>query len=148
MIVQVRTIPAPMVVTVAGEVDLDTAPQLREQIFALPEENLVLDISGVRLLAAAGLRTLLEVQNRRARSGAQLVLVGPSTFVRRVLCVTGLEKALPITTSVDEAVAFLAGPAERTSSSGPRADADGHRPTIPPARRLPRSWRQRGQAEA
>jgi anti-anti-sigma regulatory factor len=54
LIIRIRTAPAPTLVTVAGEIDVLTAPQLRDQVCTLPGGDLVLDISGVRLLAAAG----------------------------------------------------------------------------------------------
>ena len=55
LIICIRTALAPTLVTVAGEIDVLTAPQLRDQVRTLPDGDVVLDISGVRLLAAAGL---------------------------------------------------------------------------------------------
>jgi hypothetical protein len=43
------------VVAVAGEVDLGSAPQLHRHLLVLPDRDTVLDMSGVSLLAAAGL---------------------------------------------------------------------------------------------
>jgi anti-anti-sigma factor len=67
------------------------------------------------LLAAAGLHALLEQQDRYTRSGGQLVAAAPSAPVRRVLCVTGLEKALPVMASVEDAVALVAAAATRAN---------------------------------
>jgi anti-anti-sigma factor len=94
-------------VTVAGEIDLVTAPQLRDQVRTLPEGDIVLDISGVRLLAAAGLRVLLDLHDCRARAGAEVVLAGAPPSVQRVLCVTGLDQTLPMIATIEEAVAFV-----------------------------------------
>jgi anti-anti-sigma factor len=140
LIVHIRTIPAPTLVTVAGEIDLLTAPQLRDHLRPLPDDDLILDISQVRLCAAAGLRVILELQNRRTRTGAQLVLAAPPAPVHRVLCVTGLDKTLPIATSVEEAVALVSAPAARAGSTDSRASTNGHGAALPLSpRHLPRS---------
>ena len=69
LIVRVRTAPVPTLVAVAGEIDLLTALQFRDELGALPDGDVVLDLSGVRLLAAAGLSVLLDLQDRQARAG-------------------------------------------------------------------------------
>ena len=53
LIVEVRTAPAPTLVTVAGEIDILTAPERRDQVHTVPDGDIILDLSGVRLLAAA-----------------------------------------------------------------------------------------------
>jgi hypothetical protein len=104
----------------------------------------VLDISGVRLLAAAGLSVLLDLRDRQARVGAQVVLAAASPLVRRVLCMTGLDRNLPMIATIDEAVAFVAGAAARARSADPRP-ADGQCVAFPLARRrFPRLRDQRG----
>jgi len=109
LIIRVRTAQVPTLVTVAGDIDLLTAPQLRDQIRTLPDGDVVLDISGVRLLAAVGLRVLLELHDHRARAGAQVVLVAARPPVQRVLCVTGLDETLPMSATIEDAVAFVRG---------------------------------------
>jgi anti-sigma B factor antagonist len=88
LIVRVRTAPVRTLVAVAGELDLLTAPQLRAELRALPDGDVVLDLSVVRLLAAARLRVLLDLQDHQARVGAQLMLAAAPPLVRRVLCMT------------------------------------------------------------
>jgi anti-anti-sigma factor len=109
LIVRVRTTPIPIVVTVAGEIDMSTAPQLRDQVRTLPDGDVVLDISEVRLLAAAGLSVLLDLQDRRAQAGAQMVIAAAPPSVHRVLCVIGLDQTLPMTATIEDAVAFVTG---------------------------------------
>lgn len=145
--VHVRTIPAPTLVTVAGEIDMLTAPQLRDRVLPLPDDDLVLDISGVRLCAAAGLRVMLDLQDRRARTGAQLVLAAPAPTVRRVLCVTGLDKTLPVAASVEDAVALVTAAEARAGSTDSRPSTNGHGVVLPrPPQRWPRSRPQHGDA--
>jgi anti-anti-sigma factor len=114
-------------VTIVGEIDFLTAPELRDHVLAVPDGDLVLDASGVPLLAAAGLRALLELQDRRARAGARLVLAAATAPVRRILAVTGYDTTIPMTATVDDAVALITGAPKRGETALPRASADGRR---------------------
>ena len=144
LIVRVRTAPVPTLVAVAGEIDLLTALQFRDELGALPDGDVVLDLSGVRLLAAAGLSVLLDLQDRQARLGAQVVLAAARPLVRRVLCMTGLDRNLPMIATIDEAVAYVAD-AARARSAVIRRTADG-RGRVPTTRRgFPRLRDQRGR---
>jgi anti-sigma B factor antagonist len=148
LIVRVRTAPVPTLVAVAGELDLLTAPPSRGELRALPGGDVVLDLSGVRLFAAAGLRVLLDLQDRQARVGAQVVFAAAPPLARRVLCMTGLDRHLPMTATTDEAVAFVADAAARARSTDPRP-ADDRCVAFPlTRRRFPRLPDQRGKARA
>ena len=117
VVVETRTFPEPTVVMVVGEIDLVSAPDLREHVLRLPDGDLVLDISRVSLLAAAGLRALLELQGGRVRAGAQFVVAAPSAPARRALSVTGVDKKLPVAASVEAALALVSAAA---APDGPR----------------------------
>ena len=121
LIVRVRTAPVPTLVAVSGEIDLLTALQFRDELGALPDGDVVFDLSGVRLLAAAGLSVLLDLQDRQARIGAQVVLAAAPPLVQRVLCMTGLDRNLPMIASTDEAIAYAAGGAAWQSPTRPAA---------------------------
>jgi anti-anti-sigma factor len=118
-------------VTVAGEIDILTASELRDQLSTLPDGDIVLDFSGVRLLAAAGLRVLLELLDRRARAGMREVLAAPSPSVQRVLVVTQLARTLSMTATLDDAVALITAAPSRGGSTVPRNATDR---TLPPCR--------------
>jgi anti-anti-sigma factor len=144
LIVRVRTAPDPTLVAIAGEIDLLTGPQFRVELGAVPDGDVVLDLSGVRLLAAAGLSVLLDLHDRQAWVGAQAVLAAAPPPVRRVLCMTGLDRNLPMIATTDEAVAFVAGASARARSADPRP-ADGQCVAFPlTRRRFPRLPDQRG----
>lgn len=144
LIVRVRTAPVPTLAAVAGEIDLLTALQFRDELGALPDGDVVLDLSGVPLLAAAGLSVLLDLQDRQARVGAQVVLAAARPLVRRVLCMTGLDRHLLMIATIDEAVAYVAD-AARARSADPRP-ADGRCVAFPLTRRgFPRLRDQRGR---
>lgn len=81
------------VVTLHGELDLLTAPPLRDRLDMLssgPCPDLVLDLRPVSFIDCAGLGVLCRVRNRvRARHG-RLRLVTGSASLRRVLRHTGM----------------------------------------------------------
>jgi anti-sigma B factor antagonist len=109
----VRTISSPVassaagLIKVAGEIDITSAPALRAHLQALPDRDVVLDMSGVTLLSAAGLTVLLDLQDRLALAGARLMLADIAAPARRILTVTGLDDRLVITATVDDAIAQL-----------------------------------------
>lgn len=76
--------PAPRVVRVAGEIDLDTAGRFRRDVDAVPDlaPGLVIDLREVTFMSCAGLPVLLAAQQR---FGARLQLLGPCPPVSRLL---------------------------------------------------------------
>ncbi len=120
-----------------GEVDIATVGVLRSALWAAPARPLLrLDLSGVRLLSAAGVRALVAAHRRARARGGELVLVDPAPMVARVLHVTGLDRVIPVRAGataapVPAAPAPLALPpgllvplaAERGSASAPLVSA-------------------------
>ncbi|SDM17293.1 STAS domain-containing protein [Allokutzneria albata] len=80
------------VVTVAGEIDIATAPRLRTALLAEcgDHDELVVDLAGVSHLDCAGVGALLAA---RAAVG-RLRLVGAHGIVLRVLEILGVDKGL------------------------------------------------------
>lgn len=93
-------------VTVRGEVDIATVPQLAgrlEQLRAADLRELILDLDGVEHLAADGLRALVRLRQRVRDQGGSLRLVCRSPRVRRVFQVTDLDKVFPMYDSLPAA---------------------------------------------
>jgi anti-sigma B factor antagonist len=126
LVLSVRTVPAPPLVAVAGEIDMATADELRDCVLAMPDGDVILNLSGVQLLAAAGLTVLLELHDGRARVGARLVVAAAPRSVRRVLAVTGHETTFLTTDTVDDAIALIRGAAGQAWPMV-SSDSDGHR---------------------
>lgn len=92
---------ASIVVHVAGEVDLCTAPALASELAeAMTSEGaasrVVVDLDGVRFLDARGLAALVQAWGFGAGRGRELVLSRPSAMVRRLLKITDLEAVLHV----------------------------------------------------
>jgi anti-sigma B factor antagonist len=83
----------------AGELDLASAPALREQLLHLLQpgsSRLVLDLSRVSFCDASGLAVLVGISRRARLLGGFLRLAGVSPQTARVLRLTGLHRHLPV----------------------------------------------------
>lgn len=87
--------------TVQGEVDLVTAPELQAALeSALPERaRVVIDLRGVTFLDSTGLALLLRYDRKAALGGRRVVVVKGPPHVQRAFELTGLSQRL---TMVDE----------------------------------------------
>ncbi|MEV4236304.1 STAS domain-containing protein [Nocardia sp. NPDC050408] len=80
-------------VVVAGEVDLSTAPRLRDKLlraFGSQGSIMVVDLSPVTFFAAAGLTTLVEAQAAAEKADRRMVLITTVRCVDRAIELTGL----------------------------------------------------------
>lgn len=96
------------ILDVSGEVDLFTAPKLREHIVSLVDEGrlrIAVNLKEVEFMDSTGLGVLVGALKRLKEQGGVLALVAPTGPVDRVLSVTGLNKVFAIHDSVDQATA-------------------------------------------
>src|SRR4051812_30799974 len=95
------------VIAVGGEIDVYTAPKLREQIVQLVEEqryHLVVDMEDVEFLDSTGLGVLVGGLKRVRAHDGSLRLVCTQERILKIFRITGLTKVFPIHASVEEAV--------------------------------------------
>jgi anti-sigma B factor antagonist len=91
-----------------GEVDVASAPQLREKLLAALDERpplLVVDLSRVTFLDSTGLAALVAVYHRANEVGSAFALAAPTRIAGKVLTITGLDRAWPVFDTRAEAVA-------------------------------------------
>jgi anti-sigma B factor antagonist len=96
------------VVDVAGEVDVYTAPTLRDHISQLVSDgqyHLVLDLEEVAFLDSTGLGVLVGGLKRVRAHDGTLSLVCTQERILKVFRITGLTKVFPIHASVPDALA-------------------------------------------
>ena len=82
-----------MVVTVRGEVDLATAPDLASSVRGALEgspSSLILDLEGLAFIDSSGLRELVTLSEEARSRGASFVLRKVPRVAQRVLELTGL----------------------------------------------------------
>lgn len=88
-----------VVVVVAGQVDLATAPQLAEALALARRDcpaEVVADLTKVDFLDSVGVRVLVEAAREAGRQGSSLSVWGASGWVARVLEITGVEEYLRV----------------------------------------------------
>jgi anti-sigma B factor antagonist len=94
------------VVVASGEIDIATAPTLREALLTASRAStrVVLDLTGVTFLDSSGLAVLIQALKSGDQEQEVPRLVGPRPLVRRVLDITRLSQKLPIHETVAEAL--------------------------------------------
>lgn len=99
------------ILSVSGELDLVTAPQLAESVDAViaehPPAALIIDLTGVPFLASMGMTVLVQTCERLGRSTRFAVVAdGPATS--RPLTMMGLDDTFALYGDLDSAIAALA----------------------------------------
>ncbi len=100
--------PPHVVVEVRGEVDIATAPKLREKLVELASQGaqqVVVDLDAVEFLDSTGLGVLIGGMKRLRGLDGDLTLVCTSPRILKVFEITGLNRAFTIYETVDAAVA-------------------------------------------
>src|SRR5690348_13246755 len=93
MMVQAHPVADTTVVTLSGQLDLDTAHLLREVLEPLLEQpvpRIVVDLAGLTFCDSIGLSALAVGHNRCTEAGGYLRLSAPTPFLIKVLAVVGL----------------------------------------------------------
>ncbi|PVC79126.1 anti-sigma factor antagonist [Streptomyces sp. CS065A] len=93
-----------LVLTVSGDLDIDSVPPLGRALDAATTEGfgpVVVDLSGVGFADSTTVNVLLQGQ---AALGGRLRIAAPSPFVQRLIGMIGLDSAIPVLLDVDEAI--------------------------------------------
>ena len=96
------------VLAVGGEIDVATAPRLREQLIALVNDGhhrIVVDLGAVDFLDSTGLGVLVGALKRVRTHDGDLGLVCAEPRIMKVFEITGLTKVFAMYESLDQAVA-------------------------------------------
>ena len=137
--IQTRYRAAHVLVTVAGEIDITTVPQLRGRLAPLAAAGraVIADLTDVTFLDAAGLGVLAGAAGKAAASGGSLHVVSGRYQARRIFALTGLDRQIPLARTLTEALAGLpAGPDIRANGKQPQPGRPGPRQDDP-ARQQP-----------
>ena len=104
--IDVRNVGNYSVVDVKGEIDVYTAPKLREKLIELVSEgsyDVVVNLEGVDFLDSTGLGVLVGALKRVKAHDGSLSLVCSQDKILKIFKITGLTKVFPIHASVEEA---------------------------------------------
>jgi anti-sigma B factor antagonist len=86
-------------IVLSGELDVSTAPALRNQLHLLIDSgaiNLTCHISGLRYIDSSGLSVIVMAQKRLNMLGGNLILLSPVPTVRRFFEISGVDDYLAI----------------------------------------------------
>ncbi len=100
------------VLAVSGEIDIATAPSLREKLHSMLAENhmqLIIDLDEVTFLDSTALGVLVGALKRVRTEGGELRIVCNQPRVRKVFEITLLDSAFDLCSSVEDAVKGGAG---------------------------------------
>jgi anti-sigma B factor antagonist len=100
--------PEATIIAVSGEIDVYTAPKLREKLVSLVDSgnyHLIVDMEGVEFLDSTGLGVLVGGLKRVRAHDGWIDLVSTQGRILRIFRITGLNKVFSIYDSVAQAVA-------------------------------------------
>ena len=81
------------IITVAGEVDLAVAEELREAIGrAAPSKVVLVDLGPCEFIDSTAIAVLVAAHKAHLEEGRRFAAIGPTKQVRRVLELTGLDR--------------------------------------------------------
>jgi len=109
MEIRQRTVEGITIVSITGEIDGSTAPEVQAQVVPLiaADAKIVLDMTDVLYMSSAGLRMLLVVYRRVAGQGGTVVLTGLSQDLQDTMSLTGFLDFFDHYAAVDDGVAAL-----------------------------------------
>jgi anti-sigma B factor antagonist len=102
--------PSGLVLTVHGELDIATAPALRDRLGAAIESGkrrLVIDLSELAFLDSVALATIVHAKRRLPADARMAVAVDPSSYVMLVFESAGLRTVLDLVDTRSAAIALV-----------------------------------------
>ena len=106
------------VIAVRGEIDLFTAPELKQELGEAIEagrNQIVVDLTETSFLDSTALGVLIGAVKRLRSDSGRLVLVNVDTNIAKTFEITGLDQIFTILPTRDEAIAALAEAQERSA---------------------------------
>ncbi|KUH93675.1 MULTISPECIES: STAS domain-containing protein [Mycobacterium] len=95
------------VVAASGDLDMLTAPQLRDAVQAALGKDpvgLIVDLTSVEFLGSAGMQVLMETHNQTDGTATKFAVVADGSATSRPLKITGIADLIDLFSSLDAAL--------------------------------------------
>lgn len=93
-----------VVVTASGELDAYVAPELTAALDQAGVDRLVADLTAVSFMDSTALGLIVRAVRDRGESGGETRIVLPQSTARRIFEITTLDRVLPVSPSLREAL--------------------------------------------
>ena len=105
-VVHSREVGAAAVITVSGELDIHTAPDLTEVLSPgiAAGQPVIVDLTDVTFMDSSGLSVFVTALKRAREAGTTLTLVVSEPRVMRVFSITGIDTLIDIHATLDSAL--------------------------------------------
>jgi anti-sigma B factor antagonist len=95
------------VLAVKGELDLDTAGELRRRLSSMDSVPIVIDLSGCEFMDSTGVALIVTASRRHNGGGGFAVVAEPGSQARRTLRLTNVDSRIPVLGSLEAALASI-----------------------------------------
>jgi anti-sigma B factor antagonist len=97
------------VAAIAGAIDISTVAALRERLFGLADDGqpLIVDLNRVTFIDSTGLGVLIGAARRADGHGVSVHAVCSRPQTRELLRLTGVDRRIPLSATVDGALMLL-----------------------------------------
>ena len=103
-----------LTLTLEGELDLATAPKVREPLDVAIDagtRRILVDMLGCGFIDSTGLGVLLHAAKRLEESGGAMALICVDDQIKRLLELTMIDRTIPVFATREEALAEISGTA-------------------------------------
>ena len=107
--VTVRRERGAVIAEVTGDIDMSTVAGLRERLFGLADSGqpLIVDLNRITFIDSAGLGVLVGTARHANEHGGSLHAVCSRPQTRKLLWLTGVDRRIPLSATVDGALMLL-----------------------------------------
>lgn len=91
------------IVQLSGEIDVYTAPRLKETLIPISKQKgieIIIDLSGIDYIDSTGLGVFIGTLKEADNNGSKLKIIGAKERISRLFSITGLDEVMEI--DVDE----------------------------------------------
>jgi anti-sigma B factor antagonist len=105
-----RIAPSGLLLSATGELDIATAPALRERLTAALDagvRRLVIDLREVSFMDSVAIAVLVHASSQLGPDGRMAIVIAPGSYTRLIFEAAGLDGCLDLVATREQGVAFV-----------------------------------------